>query len=400
MGAIVHGRVCHGFTFLPNIKHGSNITIETLHRVLKHQFEQNKRFTFTQKMMYLQLDNTTKQCKSQYVLGYLALLVSWYLFRETMVSFLMVGHTHEDIDQMFSRIALWLRKHNATSRIGFREAILEGFKGKWSGKTLAEDIESAANVSDWLNDKLAPMGQKKTGPDLRDGITKFHQFKFSMLKGVVIMRVREWCGDKEGPWTGLTPGSTHHVVFPHGTPSPDDLAKNCPPAQRSTKPTDPAYITTNKKGGIVSNHTSKTRAGVEAIIKNRKIDGAAKHDLHACLELMESEEALPFHWDMTMYNVHFAKKATQALQHKESDLEHQDFEGVVSDESEVEAETDLKEDESRKLDFDKASSDEETLPQDSEGYRPQRLLLGQIHLVRLGAIDWGLAKYVKRLKEI
>jgi hypothetical protein len=94
------------------------------------------------------------------------------------------------------------------------------------------------------------------------------------------------------------------------------------------------------------------------------------------------------------------EKANQALPHEERDLEHQDYEGVVSDESEVEAEIEIKDDESRTLDFDKASSDEETLPHDLEGYRPQRLLLGQIHLVRLGAIDWGLAKYVKRLKEI
>ena len=35
------------------------------------------------------------------------------VFREIVVSFLQVGHTHIDIDQVFSRFAVYLRKHNA-----------------------------------------------------------------------------------------------------------------------------------------------------------------------------------------------------------------------------------------------------------------------------------------------
>ena len=111
MGALVHGQACYGFTFLLNIKHGSNVTIETLHRVLQDRFEKNDKQPFKQRTLYLQLDNTTKQCKSKYVFCFLALLVAWYLFTVVMLSFLMVGHTHEDIDQLFSRIATYLRKN-------------------------------------------------------------------------------------------------------------------------------------------------------------------------------------------------------------------------------------------------------------------------------------------------
>ena len=70
MGALVHGHECHGFTFLTNIKHGTNITIETLHRVLQYHFELNNRKPFTQRTLFLQLDNTTKQCKSKFVLWF------------------------------------------------------------------------------------------------------------------------------------------------------------------------------------------------------------------------------------------------------------------------------------------------------------------------------------------
>ena len=173
MGALVHGHECHGFPFLTNIKHGTNITIETLHRVLLYHFELHNKVPFTQRTLYLQLDNTTKQCKSKYMLCYLALLVAWFVFDEAMLSFLMVGHTHEDIDQMFSRLAIWLRKHNATSRIGFREAILNAFKAKWGGKSVAENIDSAANISDFLKDYMAPMSKKTKALNYAKGSPNF-----------------------------------------------------------------------------------------------------------------------------------------------------------------------------------------------------------------------------------
>ena len=398
MGALVHGRACHGFTMLPNIKHGSNVTIETLHRVLHHEFEKNNKKPFTQRVLNLQLDNTTKQCKSQYVLGYLALLVLWNVFSTVLLSFLLVGHTHEDIDQLFSRIATWLRKNNATSRIGFREAIVKSFGGKWANKTFAADIERAANVSDWLKDYLGPMGKKTQGPVIRDGITKFHQFKITMLHNVVIMRVREWCGDPDAPWSGLTPESTHHVVFPERIPTPMDLPRDCPPAQRSTKPTDEAYITKNNKGEIISNHTSKTRAGVLKLIENRKIDDAAKADLHACLELMESKEDLPFHWDMSMYTVHYATRGNapppMAAHAGDCPLDLGD-ESPESNLDDGPMLDDQKDTEVRRLDFDDAepSSDEEAKPPDSEGYVPKPLLLNCVYLVRLAGTEWALAKY-------
>ena len=62
----------------------------------------------------------------------------------------------------------------------------------------------------------------------------------------------------------------------------------------------------NAAGAIISNHTSKTRKGVETIVANRNITGAALDDLHACLDLMESTADLDFDWDMTLYNTHNA----------------------------------------------------------------------------------------------
>jgi hypothetical protein len=399
MGAIVYGRVCHGFTFLPNIKHGTNITIEALHRVLQHEFQRNGQRPFEQRCLYLQLDNTTKQCKSRFLLGYLALLVAWDVFAEVVLSFLPVGHTHEDIDQMFSRIAVWLRKHDATSRIGFREAIVAGFQGKWKGNVVTDNIERAANVSDWIGDFMAPIKKNKNGNESCEGITKFHQFRLTLLQGVAIMQVREWCDTpvQEYPWRGLVPGSTHHVVFTNQAPVPDDLARQCPPAQRSTLPSKEEYVIRNRRGEVISNYTSKTRKGVEAIIANRNITGEAFADLHACLDLLESSEDLLFDWDMKLYNTHYAARGgsrdrvnpiINGLRVVEG--------GERSEQSDVDDEAPPAEDddsnhECRQLNFDDVK-DSPPLPPDVDGYVPSGFLVGQVYLVRMGGREWGLAR--------
>ena len=46
-------------------------------------------------------------------MAYLYALVDTNLFKEIQVSFLPVGHTHTDIDQMFSRFSKRLQEHDA-----------------------------------------------------------------------------------------------------------------------------------------------------------------------------------------------------------------------------------------------------------------------------------------------
>ncbi|XP_078368507.1 uncharacterized protein LOC144652327 [Oculina patagonica] len=64
-------------------------------------------------VLYLQLDNCYRDCKNIHILGFCALLVKAGVFKKVRLSYLMVRHTHEDIDQMFSRIAEALRRMNA-----------------------------------------------------------------------------------------------------------------------------------------------------------------------------------------------------------------------------------------------------------------------------------------------
>ena len=60
----------------------------------------------------VQLDNCAKDNKSRYVFAYWSLLVAKGIFKEVFVSFLLVGHTHDDIDASFGRWSMKLREED------------------------------------------------------------------------------------------------------------------------------------------------------------------------------------------------------------------------------------------------------------------------------------------------
>ena len=66
MGALVHGHRAYAFSYMKNIKHGANVVIECLHRILEDMVRSNKPIPPT---LYLQLDNTTKHNKNRFIIG-------------------------------------------------------------------------------------------------------------------------------------------------------------------------------------------------------------------------------------------------------------------------------------------------------------------------------------------
>ena len=66
------------------------------------QVGDNARFKRLTKTLLLQLDNCGSKNKNCYVFAYLSLLVAKGVFDMVQLGFLMVGHTHEDIDALFS----------------------------------------------------------------------------------------------------------------------------------------------------------------------------------------------------------------------------------------------------------------------------------------------------------
>ena len=99
MGALVHGYNAFLFSYLKNIKHGTNIVIECLHHIFVNYAATLGRHI--PPVIFLQLDNTTKQNKNRFMLGWFSCLVQWGVVRKVVISFLPVGHTHEDAGLFF-----------------------------------------------------------------------------------------------------------------------------------------------------------------------------------------------------------------------------------------------------------------------------------------------------------
>ena len=62
--------------------------------------------------LFLQLDNSTKDNKNRYVMAFCSLLTAKRVFKEVTVGFLIVGHTHEDIDAHFNCLSKLLKMKN------------------------------------------------------------------------------------------------------------------------------------------------------------------------------------------------------------------------------------------------------------------------------------------------
>ena len=94
---VFHGQMFPRVYFTaPNIHNDANLTINIIHEVLTHWSGD------LPEVLYLQLDNTSRENKNQVVFGYLSMLVELGIFKKVKVGFLLIGHTHDHIDQMFS----------------------------------------------------------------------------------------------------------------------------------------------------------------------------------------------------------------------------------------------------------------------------------------------------------
>jgi len=83
--------------------------------------------------LHLTFDNAAGECKNQWMFRFLGLLVLHGVFKYITVSTLLVGHTHDIVDQLFSIWARVLRIHNAETyeklRALFRERYISRIQG-------------------------------------------------------------------------------------------------------------------------------------------------------------------------------------------------------------------------------------------------------------------------------
>jgi hypothetical protein len=106
-GVKAHGLGEYFYFSTNEFKTGANLNIECLHRTLidlRRTYDEEiakpdstfKTFPHT---LYLQVDGGSEN-KNRYLKAYCDRLVAFGLFKKVKVAYLMVGHTHEDIDQV------------------------------------------------------------------------------------------------------------------------------------------------------------------------------------------------------------------------------------------------------------------------------------------------------------
>ena len=122
------------------------------------------------KKLFLQLDNSANlDNKNRYVMAFCSLLTARRVFKEVTVGFLVVGHTHEDIDAHFSYLLKLLKMKNTYVLADLMKAFMD------SQKTTAFIPELVQEVSDF---KKLLQGYEYDGANKLIGLGEMHLFKF------------------------------------------------------------------------------------------------------------------------------------------------------------------------------------------------------------------------------
>ena len=193
LGVKVHGIGNWVFLVDSTVRGGGNLITEVLRRTLL-EVEKLGKLPSINPVLYLQLDNCSEN-KNRTLFAFLNDLVHRNIFAEVHAGFLMVGHTHEDIDQFFSTISSWLKKFDTICPDvpSFIQAIGNAFTNSEKMKSQKPAVIqlNASMIHDYdihyephINKELAHHSQP-------------HQFRFKKFDGIVLCHYKMWAVDAE-----------------------------------------------------------------------------------------------------------------------------------------------------------------------------------------------------------
>ena len=120
------------------------------------------------KNLYLQLDNSAKDNKNQYLMAFLSVLTARGVFKEIQVGFLLVRHTHEDIDAYFSHLSKALKSKNTFVVADLMKAFMESQELSF----LSEFIQEVGDFKSFVKGYLC------SGASRLIGLGEMHLFRF------------------------------------------------------------------------------------------------------------------------------------------------------------------------------------------------------------------------------
>lgn len=203
----ITGAICHGqkrvmcFIDLLQWKHDSNLTLNVLLNIFTNLI---KNGGCLPECLHLQLDDCYRENKNRYIMAFSAYLIEMGIFKEIYISFLMVGHTHEDVDQVFSRIAVKLKRRNASTLPDLQNVIKEAY----NPMPECQELKMLFDISGWIGEHVLPM-KNHVYP---------HAFRFFMGEDKKAqMQYKNWATDA----TWLPRGEPFTILrsIPKGIPS-------------------------------------------------------------------------------------------------------------------------------------------------------------------------------------
>ena len=178
--AMAHGHAILFFLQPEELTHGADGYCETLCQTIEHVSQALGPQPLPRHLV-LQVDNTVSQAKNGFVGAFCAYVVAKQMFQTVTMNYLMVGHTHEDIDQVFSllvsQVVRRYRYETVQDLKQYMEAVLgPAFQAKGEAFKAIE-LNSVRKFTDWL----APLGVVQHGCwQSRHGIEAPHSFCYKL----------------------------------------------------------------------------------------------------------------------------------------------------------------------------------------------------------------------------
>ena len=170
------------FYCLPNLWKGdANYYCSVFFHYLEIRYKEEKYFP---QKSFLQLDNCTKENKNKYFFLLCALLVYKGYTNEMTLDYMNPGHTHDNVDQFFSLMRIYLISHEVHTY----EGLINAFKEVYSGSDKHED---ANIIHDFTNLPIYDWKSYFQAYGMRfSGHTDAYQYKFFLKDQKVFMKCR------------------------------------------------------------------------------------------------------------------------------------------------------------------------------------------------------------------
>ncbi|XP_066929842.1 uncharacterized protein [Clytia hemisphaerica] len=192
-GVLSHGcRKAFYVVDLHETPHDSNLTMS----ILSYVFMRIAKDGVLPPVLYVQMDNCWRENKNQFLLAFFAFLVLKRIVKKVRLSYLLVGHTHEDIDSTFSNISTTLNKKDVFTIDHLLQTIKESFQKQNTSVSL---LKYVFNYRDWFMPNIRTPSHH----------TEPHAYKFELVNEEVDLSFKRFAMDPE--WTQLKPALLSHL---------------------------------------------------------------------------------------------------------------------------------------------------------------------------------------------